>query len=96
MVSLGTISCADRPGKGYHVFATGHQSLIYDLGSVIAARVDVDAFLDNGVRPSAQGLANLVATWLHLGGWFSGRAITGSIHCLVHCARWKLADGAGA
>jgi len=43
-----------------------HEPLVDDLCSIVSARLDMDAFLDDGVAAGAEGLAGLVATWLDL------------------------------
>jgi hypothetical protein len=43
-----------------------HQALVDDLGGVVAARVDVDALLDDRVRARAEHLADLVPAGLNL------------------------------
>jgi hypothetical protein len=48
------------------VFATGHKPLIDDLGSIVAASIDVDAFFNDGIGASSQCLADLVSTRLNL------------------------------
>ena len=48
------------------MFATGHKPLIDDLGSIVAASIDVDAFFHNGIGSSSQRFANLVSTRLNL------------------------------
>lgn len=67
------------------MFAARHEFLVYDLGGVVAAGIDVDALLDDRVRAGAQGLADLVATRLYLWAWFAGRAIIGVACGPVHC-----------
>ena len=44
-----------------------HQPLVYHLGSIVAARVNMNAFLDHGIGPRAECLSRLVATGLNLG-----------------------------
>ena len=43
---------------------TRHQSLVDDLGSIVATSIDVDALLHDRVRPSAQCFADFVSAWL--------------------------------
>lgn len=50
----------------HHVFSTGHEALVDDLGGIVASCVDVYAFLDNAVGAGSQCLSGLVATRLHL------------------------------
>ena len=49
------------------MFSPRHQSLVDDFGGIIAAGVDVDAFLDDRVRARAQSLSDLVSARLDLG-----------------------------
>jgi hypothetical protein len=50
----------------HHMFATCHQLLIDDFGSIVATSVDVDAFFDDGIGAGSQRLSNLVPTRLDL------------------------------
>jgi hypothetical protein len=50
----------------HHVFATCHQLLIDDFGSIVATSVDMDAFFDDGIGAGSQRLSNLVPTRLDL------------------------------
>lgn len=43
-----------------------HESLVDDLGSIVAAGINMDAFLDDGVRARSQRLSNLVSAGLDL------------------------------
>lgn len=43
-----------------------HQPFIDHLGGIVPARLDVHAFLDNGVGARSQGFARLVLAWLDL------------------------------
>jgi hypothetical protein len=43
-----------------------HQALVDDLGGIVAARVDVDALLDDRVGTRAEHLADLVPAGLDL------------------------------
>lgn len=49
------------------MFSPRHQSLIDNLGGIVAPGIDMDAFLDDRVRASSQSLANLVSARLDLG-----------------------------
>jgi len=58
------------------VLATGHQALVNDFGSIVPAGVDVNALLDNRVRPCAKHFANLVAAGLdHRLLWLGSRLL---------------------
>lgn len=48
------------------MFATGHKPLIDNLGSIVAASIDVDAFFHDGIGSGSQRLADLVSTRLNL------------------------------
>ena len=60
----------------HHVLPPSHQALVDHLGGIEAARVDVNALLDDRVGPRAEHLSDLVPARLDLrlpaGGW--GRA----------------------
>lgn len=49
------------------MFSARHQALVDNFGGIIAAGVDVDAFLDDRVRARAQSLSDLVSARLDLG-----------------------------
>jgi len=49
-----------------HVFTSGHETFVDDLGRVVSASVDMNAFLDDRVAACSQRLSRLVPTWLHL------------------------------
>jgi len=51
----------------HHMFPARHQSLIYNLRSIVSSRVYMHTLLDHRVRPCAQRLSRLVPTWLYLG-----------------------------
>lgn len=48
------------------MFSTSHQSLVDDLGGIVAAGIYVYALLDNRVRARAESLSHLVPTRLYL------------------------------
>ena len=45
--------CLKRPGETNHVFTPKHEALIYDLGSIVAASLDMDTLLDHRIRTSS-------------------------------------------
>lgn len=53
-------------GIVHHMLSSRHQSLIYDLRSIISSRIYMHTLLDHGIRPCAQCLSGLVPTWLYL------------------------------
>lgn len=48
-----------------HMLSTCHEALVNHLSSIVSAGIDVDAFFDDGVGASSEGLACLVSTWLY-------------------------------
>ena len=50
----------------HHMLPPGHHSFVDDLGGIVPARIDVDAFFDDRVRSCAQCLPRLVAARLDL------------------------------
>lgn len=46
------------------MLSPSHEALVDDLGGIVSAGVDVDAFLDRRVRASAERLSDFVATGL--------------------------------
>ena len=65
------------------MLAASHEALVDDLGGVVAACLDVDAFLDYRVAPCSQRLSGLVPAWLDLGWW---GLLDTSVGCLGgHC-----------
>lgn len=48
------------------MLTSSHQPFVYDFRGIIAACINVDAFLHDRVRAGSQCLAGLVATWLDL------------------------------
>ena len=63
----------------YHMFPPRHEPLVDDLGGIVAASIDMYAFLDDRVRASPQSLTDLVATGLDLGLAGRGRTHVGQL-----------------
>lgn len=61
-------------GSIHHVLSPSHQALVYDLCRIVAACIDVHAFLHDRVRACPEGLSGLISAWLDLGAL--GRHLT--------------------